>query len=145
MRSLTKEISIVASMAWCLSGVAIAAEGPVCRADQLSGLYVFSATGYTIDAAGLAHPKAIVELIQFNGDGTLSVPGATRSINGSIAQIGPGGTGSYTLGTDCRGSLAFAPAGPHFDIFASPFGDDLWMIQTDPNNVFQGGVTRVSR
>jgi hypothetical protein len=113
-----------------------------CRVEKLTGLYVFSATGYTI-VSGVVQPKAIVELIRFNGNGTLSVPGATRSVNGVIAQSPPGGTGTYTLAEDCRGSLVFT-GGPAFDIFADPNGNDVWMIQTNPNNVFQGNVTKVS-
>jgi hypothetical protein len=113
-----------------------------CREGSLDGLYVFSATGYTI-VGGVAQPKAIVELIRFDGGGQLTVPGATRSVNGVITVIPPGGTGSYTLNADCRGTLTFS-GGPSFDIFASPKGEDFWMIQTNPNNVFQGNVTRVS-
>lgn len=114
-----------------------------CGVQSLSGLYVFSASGASI-VAGAAQPKAIVELIRFNGDGTLLVGGATRSLNGVIAQIPPGGTGTYTLEADCRGSLAFT-GGPSFDIFASPKGTEFWMIQTNADNVFEGGVKRVSR
>ena len=58
-------------------------DGAACREQKLNGLYVFSATGYTI-VNGITQPKAIVELIRFNGDGSLSVPGATRSTNGVI-------------------------------------------------------------
>lgn len=111
-----------------------------CQPRTLLGLYVFSATGFTIPA-GVALPKAIVELIRFNGDGSLSVPAATRSINGVIAQSR--GVGTYTLRADCTGSLNFV-GGPTFDIFVSFRGGDLWMIQTDPNNVLQGRVTRIS-
>ena len=118
-------------------------DGPSCQPQRLAGLYVFSATGYTI-VGGVAQPKAIVELIRFNGDGTLTVPGATRSINGVVATTPPGGTGTYSLDASCVGSLTFT-GGPTFDIFASPKGEDLWMIQTNPNNVFQGNVTRVAR
>src|SRR6185436_7773814 len=50
----------------------------VCSARELHGTYVFAARGFTI-VAGVAQPKAIVEVIDFNGDGTLSVPAATRS------------------------------------------------------------------
>jgi hypothetical protein len=35
-----------------------------------------------------AQPKAILELIRFNGDGTLGVPGATLSLNGA-SRVGP--------------------------------------------------------
>ena len=95
-------------------------------------------------------PKAIVEFIRFNGDGTLTVPGATRSLNGVIAQIPPGGTGTYTVANPvpndpaCIGSLSFT-GGPSFDIFVAPKGEDVWMIQNNANNVFQGTVTKVSR
>jgi hypothetical protein len=114
-----------------------------CGVQALSGLYVFTATGSSI-VGGAAQPKAIVELIRMNGDGTLLVGGATRSVNGVIAQIPPGGTGTYTLEADCRGSLVFT-GGPSFDIFVSPKGVEFWMIQTNPDNVFQGNVKRVSR
>jgi hypothetical protein len=142
MKKLTNHIKLVTAIACCVSGAAIADEAPSCRPDKLDGLYVFSATGYTI-VSGVAQPKAIVELIRFNGDGTLTVPGATRSLNGVIAEIPPGGTGTYVLAPDCRGSLVFN-GGPSFDIFASPRGEDLWIIQTNANNVLQGNVTRVS-
>ena len=67
------------------SGVALANGN--CTVNTLRGLYVFSATGFIIPAApASAQPKAIVEFIRFNGDGTLDVPGATRSLNGVITQ-----------------------------------------------------------
>lgn len=130
-------------LALCLTFSGLAqATGATCRAHRLDGLYVFAASGYTMPA-GVALPKAIVELIRFNGDGTVSVPGATVSINGAITQVGPGGVGTYTLGEDCRGTLVFN-TGPSFSLYASPKGDELWVIQANPNNVFQGRVTRVS-
>ena len=144
MRKLTKQGLVIAAAALGVSGLALADPEPKgCRPEKLDGLYVFSATGYTI-VEGVAQPKAIVELIRFNGDLTLSVPGATRSVNGTIARSPPNGAGTYTLGADCIGTLAFT-GGPTFDLFASPKGEDLWMIQTNPNNVLQGNVTRVSK
>ena len=144
MRRLVNYVFAGAALSLTVSGAALANDdAPACREQKLNGLYVFSATGYVI-VNGVTQPKAIVELIRFNGDGTLSVPGATRSANGVITQATPGGTGTYTLGADCRGSLAFSGGGPTFDIFASPKGEDMWMIQTNPNNIFQGNVTRVS-
>jgi hypothetical protein len=93
---------------------------------------------------GVQQPKAIIEVIDFNGDGTLSVPAAIRIVNGVVARSDPGGTGSYTVEAGCTGALAF-DGGPSFDIFPSPEGEDLWMIQTNPDTVFQGTATRVSR
>lgn len=135
---------VIAALACCVSGAAFSeTDDGTCSNATLHGLYVFSASGYQI-VAGVAQPKAIIEPIRFYGDGTLSSPGATRSVNGTIFRSpAGGGASSYSLGPDCIGSLAF-DGGPTFDIFASPKGDDMWMIQTNPNNVFQGNVTRVS-
>ena len=98
-------------------------------------------TGGT-SSAGVAVPKAIVEGINFNGDGTLVSPFATVSINGTILHSS-GSPGTYTVNADCTGTLSFT-GGPSFDIFVSLNGQQLWMIQTGPvPAVFEGTVTRV--
>ena len=119
-----------------------------CTAATLTGLYVFTARGFALPVPG-PQPKAIVEVIRFKGDGTLSVQGGTRSVNGTVAREVPGVTGTYTVGdllypdAACAGSLTFS-GGPSFDLFVRSTGEDLWMIQTNPNNVFQGKATRVA-
>jgi hypothetical protein len=136
-----------------VSGVALADDdGHRCTVATLDGLYIFAATGWgilpsTTPVPDPLPPKAIVEFIRFNGDGTLCpCPGATRSLNGVIAKTPPGGTGSYTVvpaDGGCAGSLTFT-GGPSFDLFFPPKGQEIWMIQTNPNNVFQGTATKVS-
>ena len=124
------------------SGFAPAAgERAACSERTLRGSYVFSATGFNI-VGGVQQPKAIVEVIAFNGDGTLDVPAATVSVNGVIIRSLPS-TGTYTVEDDCSGTVTFN--GPTFDIFLSRDGDDISMIQTNPNSVFQGLATRRSR
>jgi hypothetical protein len=113
-----------------------------CGLRRLRGSYVFTASGYNI-VGGVPQPKAIVELIDFNGDGTLTVPGGTVSINGTVMQ-NLSGVGVYTLDTECKGTITFTP-GPSFDIFVEPNGKQAVMIQTNPGTVFQGAVTKVSR
>jgi len=140
MKRLARRSLVAAAMALGVSGVALADNDCTFKTLMLHGSYVFAAKGYNI-VAGVAQPKAIVEVIVFNGDGTLSVPAATRSVNGVIARTPPGGTGSYTVEAGCTGTLAFLN-GPSFDIFISPKGDKLWMIQTDPNSVLQGTATK---
>jgi len=122
---------------------------PTCGAYTLRGLYIFATHGWNI-INGVAQPKAIVEGIDFNGDGTLVSPFATVSINGFIVRSSgtTGVTGVYTVNADCTGTLAFTP-GPTFDIFVDPKGGkQLWMIQTGPAvvppAVFEGTATRVS-
>ena len=148
-RMLLAAALLVTAMVLAPSDVVLANDK--CLVNTLHGLYVFSATGFIIPAApASAQPKAIVELIRFNGDGSLDVPGATRSLNGVITQVPGGGTGSYTLTTlvpadrGCVGTLTFLPAGPHFDLFIPLSGQEIWMIQTDANNVFQGTATKLA-
>jgi hypothetical protein len=111
-----------------------------CGVRTLRGSYVFSASGFTI-VSGTAQPKALVEVIDFNGDGTLTVPAATRSVNGAITRSLPS-IGSYSIAEDCTGTITFD--GPTFDIFVAPRGNELWLIQTNPNNVFEGSATRTA-
>ena len=113
-----------------------------CGVNTLRGSYLFAAHGWNI-VDGVAQPKAIIEGIDFNGDGTLVSPFATVSVNGTILQFGEG-TGSYTVNPDCRGTITFSN-GFTFDLFAETNGNTLWMIQTagEPPAVFEGTATRV--
>ncbi|HUS11847.1 MAG TPA: hypothetical protein VMZ30_15380 [Pyrinomonadaceae bacterium] len=143
---LTKSIviSLVAvAMAFGMYGTTQAnPQAPNCSAQTLRGSYLFSAQGWNI-VGGVAQPKAIVEGIDFNGDGTLVSPFATVSINGNIFRSS-GGVGSYAVEADCTGTLTFT-AGPSFDIFVQPGdGKTVWLIQTGAPAVFEGTATRVS-
>src|SRR5881398_998484 len=135
-------VSLVVAMALGTSSAA-RADGRAlgCGEYTLHGSYVFTAHGWNI-VGGIAQPKAIVEGINFNGDGTLVSPFATVSINGTIIHSS-GSLGTYTVNTDCTGTLSFT-GGASFDIFAEPNGKQLWMIQTGPMPaVFEGVATRV--
>src|SRR5262245_35126662 len=124
------------------SGTARAFAPQPCGVHALRGSYLFATHGWNI-VSGVAQPKAIVEGIDFNGDGTLVSPFATVSINGTILHSGAT-TGTYTVGADCTGALTFS-SGQTFDIFVEPGGKQLWMNQTGPAPaVFEGTVTRLS-
>ncbi len=114
-------------------------EGRHCGLKTLGGSYLFAASGFNI-VGGVAQPKAIHEVLDFNGDGTLAVPSVSLSLNGTVSHP-PASTGDYTLEGNCRGTLVFT-GGPSFDIVAAPDGRTLWMFQTNPNTVFQGTATR---
>jgi hypothetical protein len=136
-------VGLVAAMSLGTSHSVRAALAPQgCSVQTLRGSYLFATHGWNI-VGGVAVPKAIVEGIDFNGDGTLVSPFATVSINGTIIHSS-GSVGSYTVAADCTGTLAFT-GGATFDIFVEPTGKQLWMIQTGPMPaVFEGTVTRVS-
>ena len=117
-----------------------------CGLTTLSGTYAFATHGFNI-VSGVAVPKAIVETILFNADGTLVAPFATISINGTIIHSS-GATGTYTVNADCTGSITFTP-GPSFDFVIGRGGKELSMIQTvDPSGagpVFEGTAVKVAR
>lgn len=124
-----------------VTSVARANDENGCSLKTLRGRYVFTARGFNI-VAGVPQPKAILELIDFNGDGTLAVPAATVSINGTIVRALPS-LGSYTVEASCTGTIAFG--GPTYDVFVTRNGRELLLIQTNPNTVFQGAATREER
>ena len=151
MYKLTKLTVLSAALTLVLSQAALAEEhehNRGCSDSTLRGLYLFNASGFNI-VAGVALPKAVVEFIRFNGDGTLTVPAATRSVNGVIARSPANGVGTYTLAPDCTGFITFGPPGPTFDVFVGSGGARLRMIQTtDPTPqagpVLQGTVERIA-
>ena len=146
----TLQGAAAAAMAVAMAGVVHAnadddhARG--CSDATLRGLYVFNASGFNI-VAGVSQPKAVVEFIRFNGDGTLTVPAATASINGVIIRSPPDGPGIYSVGADCTGTVAFGPPGPTFDLFVAPRGSEVYMNQTGGAvpGVLQGTAERLSR
>ena len=119
-----------------------ASNGHACSVHNLRGLYVFDAHGWNI--GGSAVPKAILQGIRFNGDGTLVSPFATVSINGVISRGGVPGT--YTVNQDCTGTVTFV-GGVMYDTFVRPDGGQVWMMQTSgpfgTPAVFEGTATRV--
>lgn len=147
-RLVPSRVSAV-GLALCACAASALAQGaakPPCAADTLAGHYVFAASGQAL-IGGVWSPKAIVESIWFNGDGTLAVmSGAVANLagNGAVTPIPGGGAGTYALNPDCSGTLSFTP-GPSFVILAAPKGDEAWMIQANPDNVFQGSLKLLSR
>jgi hypothetical protein len=130
----------VSAMILGLSGIAKADNDCAFRNWTLRGSYVFAATGYSI-VNGVPQPKAIIEVIVFNGDGTLTTPAVSRSVNGVISRTAVGSPGSYTVDTGCTGTISFS-SGQIFDIYVSPKGDTIWMLQANPDTVFQGTATK---
>lgn len=135
-------------------GTGAAQSTVTCGPEMLKGKYVFSATGFTRppnSAPGTPWvPKGILEIIAFNGDGTLGTPGVTVANpfgdTGAILQPPAGAPGAYIVNEDCTGKVHFFDGnGVMFAIFVDPpNGDSLTMIQTSPNgNVFQGTAKRV--
>jgi hypothetical protein len=153
MKGLMTKCAATLALILCLPG--LAAADLKCKTEFLRGQYVFSATGFTRPPTStpgtLWVPKAILEVLQFNGDGTLTTPGlAVANPFGDLGNIlqppTDGAPGIYTINDDCSGTVQFLDAANvTFKIqLDGPFGFTMWMIQTNPaNNVFQGMAKRV--
>jgi hypothetical protein len=95
-------------------------------------------------------PKAIVEVLHFNGDGTLTTPAlAVANPFGDLGNVlvpPAGAPGEYSVNPDCTGTVHFFDASnvTFFVYVEPPRGDTITMIQSSPaNNVFQGSARRV--
>jgi hypothetical protein len=127
MKELVKTVITLAA-ALGIAGNALAEGGPkVCGPQTLNGSYVFNTHGFNI-VNGASVPKAILQGIQFNGDGTLVTTFLTASINGVIIRAS-GTTGTYTLAADCTGTITFAD-GASYDTYSPPNGRQMILNQT---------------
>jgi hypothetical protein len=153
---MKKALGVFLPLILCLPGFAAAADQPKkCSNENLKGQYVFVATGFqrapNSPPGTPWYPKAILEVIQFNGDGTLTTPQVAIANppgdSGLIFAPPAGGApGEYFVNDDCSGTVHFFDAGNvTFRIFVDrPLGGSIRMIQTNPNNnAFQGTATRV--
>ena len=109
----------ISAMAWSASGMAQHGNGdpPKCSPRTLNGSYVLAASGFMI-VAGMPQPKAIIEQVDFNGDGSGFSPDSALAVNGDPVVINTSGGGvSYGLDGSCIGHVQFRertnPLGPH--------------------------------
>jgi hypothetical protein len=123
-------VSLVAAMELGTSATAgPAPDAQVCSVGMLRGLYLWTFDGYTRIAGNLL-PKAVMQGLQFNGDGTTYNAFGTVNIGGTILIDATGGVGIYTVAPDCTGTLSITN-GPSFNMYIGPGGKQLWTTQTN--------------
>lgn len=146
MNKFLKHGLIVGISMVCAANVALAHESRErhCSLESLNGLYVFNATGFSL-INGVWQPKAVLEYIRLNGDGTGLAQGtiANRAGDGLITLV-PGSPATYTLDEECKGTLQFLN-GPSFNIMTTPKSSSFQMIQNNPNNVLQANVRKIGK
>ena len=121
--------SLIATMALGTSTTTQAAAEARCDAHMLRSLYLWTFDGYANFGGNLV-PKAAMEGIRFNGDGTFIVPFGTVNIGGTIIIDATGGVGTYTVAPDCTGTLSITD-GPSFNMYIGPGAKQLWITQTN--------------
>jgi hypothetical protein len=121
--------SLVAAMALGTSATARpAADTQVCSVGTLKGSYLWTFDGYQ-NFGGNPVPKAIMQGIRFNGNGTFTVPFGTVNIGGFIVIDVSGSGGTYTVAADCTGSISVTD-GPTFNMYIGPGAQQLSIINT---------------
>jgi len=130
---LTKTIMgnlVAAAMAFGMSGTVRAGAdnaAQVCSEHTLRSSYVWTFDGYA-NFGGTLVPKAVMQGIRFNGDGTTINTFGTVNIGGTIIIDATGGVGTYTVAADCTGTLAIT-GGPSFNMYVGPGAQTLWITQ----------------
>src|SRR4029450_518725 len=126
-------VSLAAAMALGTSATAgPAPDAQVCSVGMLRGLYLWTFDGYA-NLGGNLVPKAIMQGLRFNGDGTTFNQFGTVNIGGTIIIDATGGPGTYTVAADCTGTLSPAPGiAPTFNIYVGPGAQQVWTLETSP-------------
>jgi hypothetical protein len=121
---------VAVAMAFGMSGTVRAGAdnaAQVCHEHTLRGLYLWTWDGYANFGGNLV-PKAVMQGIRFNGDGTTINPFGTVNIGGTIIIDATGGVGTYTVAADCTGTLSITD-GPSFNMYVGPGAQQLWITQ----------------
>ena len=119
-----------------------AADARVCSVGMLRGLYLVTFDAYE-NHDGNFVPVAVMQGLQFNGDGTTYNAFGTVNIGGTIIFDATGFSGTYTVAADCTGTLSPAPGiAPTFNIYVGPGAQQVWTIQSGPDGSLTPGVSR---
>jgi len=134
MSSLAVASALVCLAATMAPGTPATARAEVdrhCSVGMLRGSYIWTFDGYA-DLGGTLVPKAVMQGLRFNGDGTTFNPFGTVNIGGTIIIDATGGVGTYTVAADCTGTLSITD-GPTFNIYVGPGAQQVWTLETSPS------------
>ena len=135
-------VCLAATMAPGTSATARAAADAHCDARMLRGLYLWTFDSHE-NVDGNFVPKAVMQGLRFNGDGTTYNAFGTVNIGGTIIFDATGFSGTYTVNPDCTGTLSPAPGiAPTFNIYVGPGAQQVWTVQSAPDGSGIPGVSR---
>jgi hypothetical protein len=120
-------VCLAATMAPGTSATARAEVDRHCSVGMLRGLYLWTFDGYA-NLGGNLVPKAVMQGLRFNGDGTTFNPFGTVNIGGTIIIDATGGVGIYTVAADCTGTISITD-GPSFNMYVGPGAQQIWTTQ----------------
>ena len=132
-----------------MAGFGVKQGSPTCTNAGVEGSFGFETTGVFLAGAPAIGPVAFI------GESKLMVnPSGEGVISGHIAGSEDGTilmfaeepvTGSYRIGTDCRGTATITPKGQsemHFSLVVVDGGKEMLAIETDPDTVVSGTLVK---
>ena len=132
-----------------VDGFGVKQGSPTCTNAGVEGSFGFEATGVFLAGAPVTGPVALI------GELKLSVnPSGHGVISGQIAGSEDGTTltfaeepvtGSYSVGTDCRGWATIKPKGlsdMHFSLVVVDGGKEMLAIETDADTVVSATLVK---
>ena len=130
-------------------GFAVKQGSPTCSNAGIEGSFGFETTGVFLSGAPATGPVAFI------GEWKCKVnPSGEGEISGHVAGSEDGTiltfaeepvTGSYTVGTDCRGTATITPKGQpemHFSFVLVDRGKEMLAIETDADTVVSGTLIK---
>ena len=122
---------------------------PTCNDARAQGSYGFETTGIYLAGASTSASVAFIGELKFtvnaSGKGVISghIAGAEDATILTFADEPV--TGSYKVGSDCRGSATITPKGHsamHFHLVVVGWGKQMLAVQTDSDTVVSGTLVR---
>jgi hypothetical protein len=120
------------------------AEEHECSVATLYGDYLFTGKA---DAPMYEHiatfPRVFAGVYTFDGEGNMS--GVASQSRGGVIFTKIPVSATYTLNSECMGTLTFHPDEQHFDIFIAQDGDEGNFIRVDAGTIATRAITRQGR
>jgi hypothetical protein len=120
------------------------AEEHECSVATLYGDYLFTGSA---DAPMYEHiatfPRVFAGVYTFDGEGKMS--GVASQSRGGVTVTKIPVNATYTLDSECMGTLTFHPDEQHFDIFIAQDGDEGNFIRVDAGTIATRAITRQGR
>jgi len=125
-------------------GFALADQDHECSVATLFGDYLFTGSA---DAPMYEHiatfPRVFAGVYTFDGEGNMS--GVASQSRGGVTVSKILVKATYTLDSECMGTITFHPDEQHFDMFIARDGNDGNFIRVDEGTIATRTITRQDR
>jgi hypothetical protein len=138
-------ISLVLFALALAASSAATAHASNCTTLTIRGTYAFTIHGQILTPNGPLLVDGIARTV-FDGNGNLTQVDAV-AVNGNIALVWRPGTGTYTLNSDCTGTMTLVNQGQpplHLAVLVSHSGGLIHSVVTDPGFAVAADADRVT-